>query len=63
MSSGFRCRDCGSQFASPSFSEGPKVWDETLRKVVRFRECRYLCPDCLSTNIAREDAADSIRVS
>jgi Zn finger protein HypA/HybF involved in hydrogenase expression len=51
MRSGGRCLDCGSQFATPSFSEGPKVWDDGLQTVVRFRECRFMCPECLSTNI------------
>jgi len=49
-----RCRDCGAIFDEPSFSEGPKTWDENLQKVVRFAQSLFMCPECLSTNI-RED--------
>ena len=50
MSAG-RCRDCRAEFAEPTFSEGPKVWDEDLQNVVRFRLAWYQCPACLSRNI------------
>jgi ribosomal protein L37AE/L43A len=48
----WRCHDCDARFATPSFSEGPKTWDDDLKKVVRFRESLLLCPECLSTNLA-----------
>jgi rubredoxin len=53
-----RCRDCGAIFDEPSFSEGPKTWDEATQTVVRFAESRFLCPECLSPNI-REDPGDA----
>ena len=50
MTSG-RCLDCRAEFREPTFSEGPKVWDDGLQAVVRFRLAWYQCPACLSRNI------------
>ena len=52
MSAG-HCLACGADFDKPSFSEGPKVWDEDLQTEVRFRKARYICPECFSGNITR----------
>ena len=49
-----RCRDCGAIFDEPSFSEGPKIWDSKLEKVVRFARMLFMWPECLSTN-TRQD--------
>lgn len=47
----WRCRNCRSCFATPSFSEGPKVVNQETLEVVRFTQARHLCPVCLSPEI------------
>ena len=54
-----RCRDCGAIFDEPSFSEGPKIWDEGLQKVVRFARSLFMCPECFSINIREDPGSDA----
>jgi len=55
-----RCRDCGAIFEEPSFSEGPKTWDEASQSVVRFVKALFMCPECLSTNIREDPGATPV---